>query len=260
MYIRGKKISQTSAMHYFKLLFRSALLFFSTCLYIYCRVINANAFQAIYNVAPWFLWAVSTIFIVEMCFRFFPSSMESKGCQKQFEENYIPTGTTEEPKIDNAIRTVIVIASWVLLNVGIAVWYFTSIIDQFILVLICLAYSVCDMICILFFCPFQTWMMKNKCCGTCRIYNWDFIMMFTPCILIQHGVAKVLFAIAAALCIEWEFLYHKHPERFAENTNSFLQCANCEEKLCSHKKQLQRYLVQFRKALAEEKEKLEHKL
>jgi hypothetical protein len=55
-----------------------------------------------------------------------------------------------------------------------------GILDDGIMILLCSAYSICDIICILFFCPFQTWFMKNKCCSTCRIYNWDYAMMFTP--------------------------------------------------------------------------------
>ena len=55
-----------------------------------------------------------------------------------------------------------------------------DIIDEGVLWLVCLFYGVCDMICILFFCPFQSWFLKNKCCCTCRIYNWDYAMMFTP--------------------------------------------------------------------------------
>ena len=255
MYIRGVQISNTSAMHYFKLIFRSVLLIICTILYIIHRVRFGEGGFGIIAEDEYFVWAVCTVYIIEMCFRFFPSQMESRGCQKQFAINYIPTNTNEPPRIDNAIRTFLVILSWVVLNGIIAALYFVGIIDQQILILVCLAYSVCDMICILFFCPFQTWMMKNKCCGSCRIYNWDFIMMFTPCVLINHPMAKILFILAALLCLQWEIIYHKYPERFAENTNQFLQCQNCTEKLCSHKKQLQNYLVEFRKKLKEEQMK-----
>ena len=115
--------------------------------------------------------------------------------------------------------------------------------------LIALAYSVCDMICILFFCPFQTWFMKNRCCATCRIYNWDFAMMFTPLLFVPHFYTWSLLGIALALLIEWEYLLHKYPERFSESTNQCLSCANCPEKLCHHKKQLQHFLRRNREYL-----------
>ncbi len=259
MYIRGHKISQTSAMHYTKLVCRSFLFLLVLGMYVLGRIAHVDTLQLVYDFVPWVFFTLFTIFVVEMSFRFFPSSMESKGCQKQFEENYIPTGTQDAPKIDNAARTIMVALSWILLNGIVAALYYMGIIDQMILILICLLYSVCDMICILYFCPFQTWMMKNKCCGTCRIYNWDYVMMFTPCLFIKHPLAKIIFIIAALLCLEWEVIYYYHPERFAENTNAFLSCENCTEKLCSHKIQLQKYLVLFRKTLLDEKEKLEHK-
>ena len=120
----------------------------------------------------------------------------------------------------------------------IAALYFTHIIDAGILILIALAYSVCDMICILFFCPFQTWFLKNKCCGTCRIYNWDFAMMFTPLALVPHPFTWSLFGLGLALVIHWEVTHARHPERFYEETNCSLSCANCQERLCAHKKQL----------------------
>jgi hypothetical protein len=38
--------------------------------------------------------------------------------------------------------------------------------------------------------------------------------------------------------IRWEITFFLHPERFSEETNDYLQCGNCTEKLCAHKKQL----------------------
>jgi hypothetical protein len=117
----------------------------------------------------------------------------------------------------------------------------SGIFDDGIMILISCAYSVCDMICILFFCPFQTWFMKNRCCCTCRIYNWDFAMMFTPLIFINTLFAKSLVCLSLALLIRWEYQVHRHPEYFSEKTNRSLSCAECPEKLCHHKKQLKSF-------------------
>ena len=110
------------------------------------------------------------------------------------------------------------------------------------MIILALFYSVCDMICILFFCPFQTWIMKNRCCVSCRIYNWDYAMMFTPVVFIKNPFTISLFVVAALLLLEWEILYRKFPERFCINTNKTLSCANCKEKLCKHKKQLRNFV------------------
>ncbi|MCC8357928.1 MAG: hypothetical protein LJU34_08915, partial [Oscillospiraceae bacterium] len=117
-------------------------------------------------------------------------------------------------------------------------------------------YSVCDMICILFFCPFQTWFMKNKCCGSCRIYNWDYAMMFTPLMFIKSVYTWTLCAMALALLIRWELTFYRHPERFYEATNQSLKCANCHEKLCQHKKQLRRFLRRQQELAAKVQENL----
>ena len=76
--------------------------------------------------------------------------------------------------------TVLIALIWIIFNGIIGALRMIDLLDDGILILLCSAYSVCDLVCILFFCPFQTWFMKNKCCGTCRIYNWDYAMMFTP--------------------------------------------------------------------------------
>jgi hypothetical protein len=191
--------------------------------------------------SPFVYGAVAIIFLIEMALRFFPSSMESMGCQKQFARNYKPTGESEATRSSRG-STVTVLVSWLLLNGAIGALYLTDIIDEGIMLIIALFYSVCDMICILYFCPFQTWFMKNKCCGTCRIYNWDYAMMFTPLAFVIHPVTLTLFGVSMALLLYWEICLRLHPERFSERTNDCLSCKNCKEKLCHHKTQLRHFL------------------
>ena len=200
------------------------------------------------------------LLMTEMILRFFPSRTESMGCQRQFAKNYYPTGLPPlKPKNQN--RAVLgVVLAWVILNGGIGALYFTHIIDSGILMLISLAYSVCDMICILLFCPFQVLFLKNKCCTTCRIYNWDFAMMFTPLIFIPHLYTWSLLAVALALLLRWEIAYQRHPERFYETSNNNLHCANCKEQLCNQKKHIRRLrkklMAELKDELAELKENL----
>ena len=107
-------------------------------------------------------------------------------------------------------------------------------------------------------CPytFQTWFMKNKCCGTCRIYNWDYAMMFTPFFFLRNAYAWSLLAMSIVLLVRWEITFYKYPERFAENTNEYLRCRNCPEKLCTHKTQLQSLWRQVEKYTADRIRKL----
>ena len=244
-----RKLSLISLLHYWKLFFRSALFLTALVLYIIDRINGAPLYEEVLR-RPLITTVIWLVFVVEMILRFFPSRLESMGCQKQFARNYRPAaGENARPVLQSAWTTASVIIAWFALNGAIGALYFAGILDQGILLLIALAYSVCDMICILFFCPFQTWFMKNRCCATCRIYNWDFAMMFTPLVFIPGLYTWSLLGIALALLIQWEILLRLHPERFSEATNQCLACRDCPEKLCHHKKQLQSFLRRNREYL-----------
>ena len=244
------KISKISTLHYIKLVFRSILFIVAFVDYIYARLNDLP------ERFPWILAVVWVIFAVEMLLRFFPSSLESKGCQKQFKKNYIQTECQEIREEHQWWRTAIAAASWLGLNAIIVALYYTGIIDRGIMILISLFYSVCDMICILFFCPFQSWILKNKCCASCRIYNWDYAMMFTPFVFIGGFFGWSLFGLSLGLLLRWEITYRRHPERFYPSTNEFLSCANCKEKLCAHKTQLRDLWKREAKRVRKIKEKL----
>ena len=237
-----RKISKISTLHYFKLVFRSVLFLFALILYVR-NILHGGEpwFETVRNY-PALLNLIWIVFALEMVARCFPSGIESMGCQKLFARNYIPQlGCSVKAYRVNWKVTFAMAAAWLALNGAIGLLYWLEWIDEGILLLIALAYSVCDMICILFFCPFQTWFMKNKCCGTCRIYNWDIAMMFTPLVFVKHAYTWSLLGIALVVLLQWEITYRIHPERFYDGTNQSLLCANCKEKLCHHKTQLKQF-------------------
>ncbi len=255
---KDKRIPLTtvSILHYFRLVYRSALFLVLLVLYILSRAQGRDDFTNILEDRPVIITVICTIFIVEMIARFFPSSLESPGSQKQFGSNYIKTGNTEIEVPDNN-ATLVVLLVWIGFNAIFGALYLKGIFDDGIMMLIASAYSVCDMICILFFCPFQTWFLKNKCCGSCRIYNWDYAMMFTPLFFVAKPYTWGLLALSAALLLRWEINFYRHPERFSEKTNAYLRCENCTEKLCTHKKQLRRLWAQVAEFTARRKHMLE---
>lgn len=238
---RKQKISRISLLHFFKLISRSATFLIALVMYIVSRARGSRFFLTDVKEHAVILAIIALVFLGEMILRFFPSRFESMGCQKQFARNYIPRTPEAEPK-STALSTLSVALVWLALNGAIGAIYYLGWIDEGILILISLFYSVCDMICILYFCPFQTWMMKNKCCGSCRIYNWDYAMMFTPLVFIPHFYTRGLLGIALLLLLVWEIAAHVHPERFRTETNECLSCTHCKEKLCHHKKQLRHFL------------------
>ena len=235
----SKKLSKISVLHYAKLILRSTLFAAVLVFYIIDRI-------SVLKNDPILASVVWLFFAFEMIQRFFPSRLESMGCQKQFERNYEPIPGATTPTNQSWKTTAFVAAGWLTLNAIFGLFYFLGIFDRGILILISLAFSVCDVICILFFCPFQTWFMKNRCCATCRIYNWDFAMMFTPLVFIPHVYTYSLLGGALLLLLKWEITYRRHPERFSVATNKCLDCSLCEEKLCAHKKQLQSFLRKYK--------------
>ena len=234
---KKRKLSTVSILHYFRLLYRSALFVLLLLSYIRLRIQNGGDLTNNMDDHPAILVGMWVVFAVEMVLRFFPSKYESPGCQKQFARNYIKTGSTDIDIPDNN-ATLLVALIWVIFNGIFGALHMLGILDDGIMILLCSFYSVCDMICILFFCPFQTWLLKNKCCSSCRIYNWDYAMMFTPLFFVRRGYYWSLLVLSIALLLRWEITFYRHPERYSERTNEFLQCKNCTEKLCTHKKQL----------------------
>ena len=235
--MRKRKLTIVSMFHYVRLIYRSILLVWFLVDYILYRLHRGDAIALSLEHRPVILTVIWAVFVLEMILRFFPSRYESPGCQKQFSRNYIKSGKTDLIIPDNN-ATVLIALIWIVFNGIFGALHMTNVIDDGIMILLCCAYSVCDMICILFFCPFQTWFMKNKCCSVCRIYNWDYAMMFTPLFFVRREYSWSLLALSIALLLRWEITFYRHPERFSENTNDYLQCRNCTEKLCAHKKQL----------------------
>jgi len=133
------------------------------------------------------------------------------------------------------IQAAKVLLVWILLNGIVAALYYTKLIRARDLFLISAFYYVSDLICIIYFCPFQKWIMRNRCCTTCRIFNWDELMIVTPLLLFPSIYSWTLGGIALIALIVWEFNFYRHTERFLEETNDHLKCVNCTDKLCFHR-------------------------
>lgn len=121
---------------------------------------------------------------------------------------------------------------WVALTLAIGALYLTGVIDATAVFLICVFFYVCDLICVLIWCPFRL-IMKNKCCTTCRIFNWDHLMMFSPLLFLRGFYTVSLVLLSVAVWLIWELCVMLYPERFCEATNAALKCSECTDKLCT---------------------------
>ncbi len=178
--------------------------------------------------------------MVCMSFRLFPSQIESLGCQKIYRNRHTPTDSQPtDSEIKKADRGALyAFLFWVSLNAVFFLAYTFKIVD--VRFMVCLAgfYSVADIICILFFCPFQAWMMHNRCCTTCRIFDWDYLMICTPLLAIPNPVTLSASALAGVIFLRWELQYARKREQFFESSNASLKCSQCQEHLCQYKRAL----------------------
>ncbi len=100
------------------------------------------------------------------------------------------------------------------------------------LFMITVSFYVCDLICVLIWCPFRL-IMKNRCCTTFRIFNWDHMMIFTPMLFVRGFFSLSLILMSIAVWLVWELCVMMCPERFWEVSKTALSCANCTDKLCT---------------------------
>ena len=114
----------------------------------------------------------------------------------------------------------------------IGVLYYARILNDAGLFLISASFYVCDLICVLIWCPFRL-LMRTRCCTTCRIFNWDHLMMFTPMIFMGGFYAVSLLSLAFLAWLVWELCIMMYPERFWDKSNAALKCSNCTDKLCT---------------------------
>lgn len=121
---------------------------------------------------------------------------------------------------------------WCGLIAGIGVLYYSGVLDRANLFMISVLFYVCDLICVLIWCPFRL-IMKNRCCTTCRIFNWDHLMMFSPLIFLNGFYTRSLVILAAVAWLVWELCVMMYPERFWEHSNAALLCSECTDKLCT---------------------------
>ncbi len=160
------------------------------------------------------------------------------GSQKLFANRFRPI---REKINTQALRSYVVSSTkaaykvfvlWCALIAVIGVLYFTHVIDKNTLFLISVVFYVCDLICVLVWCPFRL-LMRTRCCTTCRIFNWDHLMMFSPLVFMGGFYAVSLVAIAFLAWLVWELCVMMYPERFWDQSNAALKCSECTDKLCT---------------------------
>lgn len=182
------------------------------------------------------LWA---IWVIDMIHQLVPVRNKIPlGSQKLFKQRFRPItekinyAALRQYVISTTKSAYKVLLMWGALLVIIGALYFLGILNYSALFLFSAAFYVCDLICILVWCPFRL-ILQNRCCTTCRIYNWDHLMMFTPMIFIKGFYSISLLLMAFVIWLVWELHVVLYPERFWEHSNEALRCSECTDKLCT---------------------------
>ena len=181
----------------------------------------------------WIIW------VMDMFFQIIPVKNHIPlGSQKLFANRFRPI----REKINHeALRRYVVSTTraaykvfviWCLLIAAVGALFMTGVLDVRGLFMISVVFYVCDLICVLIWCPFRL-IMRTRCCTTCRIFNWDHLMMFSPLIFAGGFYAWSLVLLAFLAWLVWELCVMMYPERFWEMTNTALQCSQCTDKLCT---------------------------
>ena len=233
-------VSRIRKLYFFRLFIR--VLIFFACIYIYLR--HPGMLQVLYGFhffkgfsllhILWIIW------VMDMLWQLIPAAYRhiSLGSQKLFKINFRPIKerinypALKEYIITTTISAYKVFILWAALTLAIGIFYSTGVINGNFIFLISVFFYVCDLICVLIWCPFRL-IMRNRCCTTCRIFNWDHLMMFVPLGFIPGFYTWSLLLLAIAVWMVWETCVILYPERFWEMTNLALKCSSCTDKLCT---------------------------
>jgi len=181
------------------------------------------------------LWV---IWVLDMAFQLFPVKNVALGSHKHFKQRFRPVLERISPE---ALKKHIaattksaykVMLLWAVLIAALGLLKHMGILTDVHLFLVSVLFYVCDLICVLIWCPFRL-IMGNKCCTTCRIFNWDHMMMFTPMLFVKGFFSISLLVIAFTVWLTWELFVALYPERFWEKSNAALKCSECTDKLCT---------------------------
>ncbi len=240
--VMQSKIDQTSKtrkIYFMRLVGRCLVLIVSILLFVFKKdefeIIRGLNFFDRFSILH-VLWG---IWIWDMILQLIPVKAHiSIGSQKQFSSLFRPIKEKINYKNlkkyikDTTSTAYMVMILWIALNCIIGVLYYAGAIDYATMLLISVAFYVCDLVCVLIWCPFRL-IMKNKCCTTCRIFNWDHLMMFSPLIMVCGFFTWTLVALSIIIWFVWEVCVFTYPERFWENSNMALKCSECTDKLCT---------------------------
>lgn len=230
-------LSRVTRRYLANFFFRLAVFLCVTALYLFSPAVLDFTAPGNFSLPLILLWGAV---LFSMLVQLSPNSKLTTGCLKQYPGSYTPAADYDPDHLRQAVRrqnrgAIKTAVVWIAVNAGIGILYHLDRLRVQTLVLLCAFFYLCDLICVLFFCPFQTFLMGNRCCVNCRIFAWGSWMMAAPLASVPHLFSWSLCAASLVVLAVWEVRFRRYPERFWFGSNRNLQCANCKEHLCRYK-------------------------
>jgi len=210
--------------HLCKLIFHTVLLAIALILYFTNQDFGAG-----------FLLIIWLSLAVPMMFRIFPNRCIALGARKHFACTYNPAPVAKAEIKGRGFHkgAVFCALGWLVVTAAMLLALFrVDMLTAQTTIIIALAYAVVDIVFVLFFCPFRALFMRNHCCVTCRIHNWDYFMKCAPLILFPSIYTVSLVILSVVVVLRWEISLWRNPHFFMRETNQNLRCSACEDKLC----------------------------
>ena len=237
-----QKRNENSALrkkYILRLIARCAIFIAAVALFIFIRdefeILEGFNFFTRFSIFHllWIVW------VADMIFQLVPVKNKIPiGSQKHLKYHFkhakerINKDALKKYIVDTTKSAYKVMILWCTLIAALGIFYFTKLIKADHLLMISIFFYVADLICVLVWCPFRL-MMGTRCCTTCRIFNWDHFMMFSPLMFVGGFFSISLFVMSVIVLAFWEFCVFVYPERFWEGSNTALKCSECTDKLCT---------------------------
>ena len=230
-------LSPIRKRYIFRLVARCLILLFALALYITGfekhDILQGFSFFHKFSLLH-LLWG---IWMLDMLQQLIPAKNIALGSHKVFRKRFRPA--LDRFSMDALKKHILtttrsaykVMILWIALIAALGLMKHWKVLTDIHLFLVSVLFYVCDLICVLIWCPFRL-IMKNKCCTTCRIFNWDHLMMFTPMLFVKGFFSLSLLAMSIVVWCAWELCVLLYPERFWEKSNIALKCSECTDKLC----------------------------
>ncbi len=223
---------------------RLCLRFLLFCLTIYSLYFSKNEISIIFGMnffkkftllhLAWVYWIIEILLPT-----FATRGMISIGSIKHWQRTYIPSKKFN-PRLlfcymkGSTKDSLKVFAVWLVYMTLLLIGHVIGFLGKKEMLLICAGLNVLDIIFVLYWCPLRACFMKNRCCTTCRIFNWDHILIFSALMFVPGFFGYTIVILSVAGFLIWEVCFFLHPERFWEGTNCSLRCSECTDKICEH--------------------------